>query len=366
MIEVDVDHRQGDFRLEAAFRSEARLTALFGRSGSGKSTLVSLIAGLKRPTRGRIAVDGTVLVDTAKDIFVPSRRRRVGLVFQDALLFPHLSVRHNLAFGRWFAPRAERRIAMDDVVATLGIGHLLDRRPLMLSGGERQRVAIGRALIASPRILLLDEPLASLDRARKLEILPLIERLRDHFGVPIVHVSHAVEEVARLAGEVVLLEAGRVAAVGPPEDVLGRATGGPDADADRFALASVLTARVAGYDEAYALTRLDHPAGPLYLAGRLGRRAAEDGTVRVLIRATDVTLAAEAPARTTVRTVLAGRIAAIRPSGEALAIVDVALDGGGRLTAVVTRMGLDALGRAVGEPVHALVKAVAVDERPVG
>ena len=195
-LEVEIDHRQGAFRLRGSFRSDGRLTALFGRSGSGKTTLVNVIAGLIRPERGRIAVDGATLLDTQAGVFVPKHRRRIGYVFQEGRLFPHLSVRQNLLFGRWFAGREggarTRASDLDAVVALLGIGHLLRRRPAGLSGGEKQRVAIGRALLARPRLLLMDEPLASLDEARKAEILPFIERLRDEAGVPIVYVSHAV------------------------------------------------------------------------------------------------------------------------------------------------------------------------------
>ena len=175
MIRVDVALKLGAFALDVAFENDAGITALFGRSGSGKSMTINLIAGLARPDRGSIVLDGRVLVDTAASIFVPTYRRRVGLVFQDAQLFPHLSVRRNLLFGSWFAPKTASKVAFGRVVETLGIEHLLKRKPARLSGGERQRVAIGRALLASPEILLMDEPLASLDTERKLEILPLIE-----------------------------------------------------------------------------------------------------------------------------------------------------------------------------------------------
>ena len=221
MIRVDVALRLGAFDLDVAFENDAGITALFGRSGSGKSMTINLIAGLKRPDRGSIVLDGRVLVDTEAYIFVPAYRRRVGLVFQDAQPFPHLSVRQNLLFGRWFAPKAAASIPFAQVVETLGIGHLLERKPARLSGGEKQRVAMGRALLASPEILLMDEPLASLDTERKLEILPLIESLRDNLRIPIVYVSHAIEEVARLASRVVVLDNGHVVAAGTVEDVLG-------------------------------------------------------------------------------------------------------------------------------------------------
>lgn len=219
-VSVDVSQRLGNFELYARFDSAGRLTALFGPSGSGKTSLINIIAGLVRPLKGHVAVDGHVLVDTEKGIFVPVHRRRIGMVFQDARLFPHLSVAHNLRYGRWFTPAAERYAKMDAVVELLGIGHLLERRPSHLSGGEKQRVAIGRALLASPKLLLMDEPLAALDDARKAEILPYIERLRDETKIPIVYVSHSVAEVARLASDVAVLAGGRVTAFGPTAEIM--------------------------------------------------------------------------------------------------------------------------------------------------
>ncbi|HEV7440781.1 MAG TPA: molybdenum ABC transporter ATP-binding protein, partial [Methylobacterium sp.] len=198
---VALARRLGAFSLDVAFTAGPGLTALFGRSGSGKTSVISLMAGLGRPDRGRIAVGDEVLLDTARGIDVPVHRRRIATVFQEARLLPHLSVRRNLGYGRFFARRRPGpAVEVAAVVEMLGIGHLLERRPAGLSGGERQRVAIGRALLAKPRLLLMDEPLAALDEARKAEILPYIERLRDEAGVPIVYVSHAVAEVARLAG----------------------------------------------------------------------------------------------------------------------------------------------------------------------
>lgn len=344
MISVDVTLQLGTFSLAAAFSNDAGITALFGRSGSGKSTVINLIAGLARPARGRIVLDGRVLVDTEAGIFVPKHRRRIGLVFQAAQLFPHLSVRQNLLFGRWFAPRAEPRIGFDAVVETLGIGHLLKRRPELLSGGEKQRVALGRGLLASPRLLLMDEPLASLDMARKAEILPLIERLRDEFGIPIVYVSHAVEEVARLANTVVVLDAGRVRAVGSPSEVLGLL---PDTiHTDRFAVTSVLDATVAAYDSSYGLTSLRHPAGDIYLAGPVGHRGRP---VRVIVRATDVALALNQPRHLSIRTVLAATVAGIDQGRGPLAAVSLALRGGGHLIALATRKALDEL-QTLGRP----------------
>lgn len=219
-LRVEARLRLGDFRLDVAFAEAGPVTALFGPSGSGKTTVASLVAGLLRPEEGRIEVDGETLTGTAPRVFVPPYRRRIGYVFQDARLFPHLSVRSNLLYGRWLAPRGVPRVALEPVVAMLGLGELLARRPGGLSGGERQRVAIGRALLCGPRLLVLDEPLASLDGARKAEILPYLDRLKAS-GVPMLYVSHAADEVRRLADGVVRLEAGRVAARGTPDEVLG-------------------------------------------------------------------------------------------------------------------------------------------------
>lgn len=360
MIEVDVALALGAFDLEIVFANEAGITALFGRSGAGKSMTINLIAGLARPDRGRIVLDGRTLVDTDAQIFVPAHRRRIGLVFQDAQLFPHLTVRQNLLFGRWFAPHLERNIAFASVVETLGIGHLLQRKPARLSGGETQRVAIGRALLASPKLLLMDEPLASLDTERKLEILPLIERLRDEFRIPIVYVSHAVEEVARLASRVVVLEHGRVVAIGTVEEVLGAGLSFPGEN--RFARSSIITGRLSGIDTVYGLTEIAHPAGTIWLAGRAGPLGRD---VRVVVKATDVTLATLRPHDLSVRTTLAGSVAKIETDAGPLVSVMIDLDGHGQLAASATRKAIDELGLKRGDRVFALVKTVALDERAV-
>lgn len=210
-FDVDVAGRRGDFELAVTFHAGPGLTALFGPSGSGKTSVLNMIAGVLKPARGRIVVEGQVLFDSAARIDAKPEHRRVGYIFQDARLFPHMSVEHNLLYGFKLAPEAGRYAVPEQVIALLGIGHLLDRRPLSLSGGEQQRVAIGRAILASPRVLLMDEPLASLDDARKQEILPYIERLRDELKIPILYVTHARAEVERLAAAVVRIEGGRVA-----------------------------------------------------------------------------------------------------------------------------------------------------------
>jgi molybdate transport system ATP-binding protein len=362
-LTVEIAHRLGDFMLEARFASAGRVTALFGRSGAGKTTLVNAIAGLVRPAYGRIEVEGETLLDTVRGISVPRHRRRIGYVFQEGRLFPHLTVRRNLRYGTWFAPREGRYVEFDRVIETLGIAHLLDRKPGTLSGGERQRVAIGRALLASPRLLLMDEPLASLDAARRHEVLAFIERMRDAFSIPIVYVSHAMDEVIRLADTLVLVDGGRIAAVGPVEELLSRLDLRPLTG--RYEAGAVIAARVAGSDDAFALTHLDFPGGTL----RVARIDAPPGAeVRVRIRARDVSLALTRPADISVLNIFEGTVreVAADPDDPSGAQLDVRLDIGVPLWARITRRSARDLGIAPGRRVHALVKSVAIDRGSLG
>jgi molybdate transport system ATP-binding protein len=214
MLRVDVTKKLGEFTIEASFTSEGRVTGLFGASGAGKTSLINMIAGLLRPDRGSIVLDGETLDDTADRIHIPAYRRRIGYVFQDARLFPHLDVRQNLDYGRRMNRLADDPAQRTRVTDLLDIGDLLDRRPGRLSGGERQRVALGRALLSKPRLLLLDEPLGSLDQGRKVEILPYLIRLRDEANVPMVYVSHDAAEMRQLATQIVILRHGQVTAFG--------------------------------------------------------------------------------------------------------------------------------------------------------
>jgi molybdate transport system ATP-binding protein len=222
-VEVSAAARLGDFALDASFESDSRVTAIFGPSGSGKTSVLNVIAGLLRPARGRVAIDGAVLLDTETGVFLPPHRRRVGYVFQDGRLFPHLSVKGNLLYGSTFVGSARDNASFDEVVSLLDLGSFLRRGTPALSGGERQRVAIGRALLSSPRLLLLDEPLSSLDDRRKEEVMPFLERLRDQARVPIVYVSHVFSEIARLAGTVVLMADGQVRAIDAASRIKSRA-----------------------------------------------------------------------------------------------------------------------------------------------
>lgn len=357
MISLDLALHRGDFDLAITFDSVARILALHGPSGAGKTTLAHLIAGLIRPERGHISVDGVTLVDTARRVFLPPERRRIGVVFQDALLFPHLRVRANMLFGRFFTPKGERHADFDAIVETLGVGHLLDRWPATLSGGERQRVGLARALLASPRLLLMDEPMASLDHARRQEIMALIERLRDEFRTPIVLVSHSPQEIARLADEAIVIDHGRVVARGAPLDVLPGAS--RLVEGGRFELVNSLVTTVVAVDDRYGVTRLAHPAGDIILAARMnGARE-----MRVSIKATDVALAATAPNDTSVRTILRGCVDRIDATESAHAFVTLLLPNGEKLVSAVTRLAIDELGLDVGADVFALVKSVALDER---
>jgi molybdate transport system ATP-binding protein len=357
---VDVEKNVGGFALAAKFESDGQVTALFGKSGAGKTTLVNLIAGLLRPDRGHIRIGDTVLVDTAKGIAVPAHKRAVGYVFQEGRLFPHLSVRGNLGYGRRFGGGRAALGTLDGIAALLGIAPLLDRRPADLSGGEKQRVAIGRALLANPCLLLMDEPLASLDQQKKAEILPYIERLRDEMRLPIVYVSHAMDEVAELADTLVLMADGKVVAAGSVNDVLGRLelrdyTG-------RFEAGAVLHARIVGHDPAAGITFVDHPAGRLsvpLLAGTIG------APLRLRVRARDVALAVGEPGLLSIRNRLAATVTEIATAdGQA---VEVKLDVGGEaLVARVTQAAATALGLEVGRPVVALIKSTSFDRPDEG
>jgi molybdate transport system ATP-binding protein len=358
-LEVSVAKHLGAFALEAEFASDGGVTALFGRSGSGKTSVLNAIAGLLRPERGRIALDGEPMFDSAAGVNVAAHRRRIGYVFQEGRLLPHLTVRQNLLFGRRFA-RAPGAVALDKVTELLGLAALLERRPHDLSGGEKQRVAIGRALLADPRLLLMDEPLAALDAPRKSEILYYVERLRDELRVPIVYVSHSLDEVVRLADTVVVMSEGRVLDSGPVDETMARMELRPYLG--RFEGGAVIEARVAEQDLEMGLARLDFPGGALYapdVDALVGER------VRVRIRARDVSLATVRPESISMLNVLPGTLKALGES--AGASVDVQIDVAGTiLLARVTRKSVAALGLVPGRPVYALVKAVAIDRHSVG
>jgi molybdate transport system ATP-binding protein len=352
-ISVAVTKTIGPFTLDAAFASDGHVTALFGRSGAGKTSLVNIIAGLSSPDSGSVRVDGETLVDTAGGIFVPPYRRRVGYVFQDSRLFPHLSVRANLGYGERSASRSERWAKLEPIVDLLGIGALLDRRPASLSGGEKQRVAIGRALMASPRLLLMDEPLAAIDQPRRAEILPYLDRLRAEMRMPIVYVSHAIEEIARIADTIVVLDAGKVTRAGPVAEILAELD---PASLDGGEPGVILNGTVSAADSERGTATIAHRAGPLVVALPEAKIGASK---RLRVHARDVALAIGEPGRISIRNRLPATILEMNHTNSG---VDIRLDLAGEpLLARLTADAVEDLGLAEGSKVTALIKAVAVE-----
>jgi molybdate transport system ATP-binding protein len=356
MLRVELRKRRGDFALDVGFSAPTPgVTALFGPSGCGKSTLIALIAGLLRPDGGRIMVDDHVLYDDSRHLSVDARHRRMGVVFQDARLFPHLSVRANLQYGARRLPRGiVTTTVFDDVVGLLGLDHLVERRPHELSGGEKQRVALGRALLAQPRLLLLDEPLASLDLARREEVLPYLERLRDAFAIPIVYVSHQFDEVLRLATRVVLLDAGRVLADGDvatvSRDPQLRAIVGPDS------VGAVVSGNVESAD-ASGLARLR--VGDAELTVEM-ENATVGQRIQIQVLARDVIVACELPRSLSVRNVVAARIVSVSPDVGHTVLVELDIGRTATLLARITARASQDLGLAADQKVWALIKAVSL------
>lgn len=351
-VEVELRHSFGAFALDVAFKTgQGGVTALFGPSGAGKTSVINAIAGLFQPDKGRIVIGGRVVLDTKAGVFVPARERHAGYVFQDARLFPHMSVESNLRFGwrRAENPASAGEIAR--VVELLGLSHLLARSPRALSGGEKSRVALGRALLASPDILLLDEPLATLDAARRAEILPYLERLRDETRLPMFYVSHAVDEVARVADEIVVLRDGRSVEQGSVFDLLTRL------DMDIAPVGAVLDAKVQSHRLADGLTVVSFDGGQLVVS-RIVRDIGN--RVRVRVRAEDIMLAREEPRAISANNVLPARVTAIRQDDGPQAEVQLAC-GASRLVARITRASVARLSLAPDVPVFAIIKSVIVD-----
>lgn len=351
-LHLDLRKRQGTFLTEAALTTPGRgVTALFGPSGSGKTTLLRLIAGLDRPDAGVIRLGGEVLSDARSGRHVPPHRRRLGVVFQEARLFPHYRVRGNLTYGM----PAGATTSVDDIVALLGIGQLLERFPATLSGGEARRVAIGRALLSQPRLLLMDEPLTGLDGARKQELLHYIARLTRRIDIPVIYVSHDPEELVSIADRLALLDQGRVLTEGPLDDVLtrlefGDALGGFDA-------VSLLTARIESHDTAFALTRLRLADGQPLVVPAIDRRPGDSVRLRVPVR--DISLALITPTPTSDHNRLEVVIERIARSTTDAATVDIGLRlGEARLRARLTRHACHALGLREGMAAIAVVRNI--------
>jgi molybdate transport system ATP-binding protein len=336
----------------------AGVTALFGPSGAGKSTVLRILAGLESDADGRIHFNGETWLDSDAGQAVPAHRRGVGYVFQDARLFSHLDVRGNLRFAERRARLGENGTGFDEVVEALDLGSLLTRGTEALSGGERQRVAIGRALLTRPRLLLLDEPLAAMDAARKGEILPYIEALPEEFGIPAIYVSHSVDEVARLADQMIVMAAGRVAASGAAVEVLER----PDLQhlTGHFEAGAVIDARVVEHDREFHLTRVEFCGQPI-LMPVVDLPIGE--VIRLRIRARDVALATRRPEAVSVRNVIEGVLTEIVEEPET-AFAEVFIDaGGGLIRSRVTRKAVADLRLAKGDRIFALVKSVSFDRR---
>jgi molybdate transport system ATP-binding protein len=358
VLEIRLDHTQGNFRLNVAFQGAASgVTALFGPSGAGKTSIVNMVAGLQKPDAGRIAVNGLCLFDSARKIHLPPEKRRIGYVFQEGRLLPHLSVRANLTYGMRLTPKDRRFVEFDPVVDLLGIGHLLHRRPSRLSGGEKQRVAIGRALLTSPAMLLMDEPLASLDPARKAEVLPFIVRLAREFAIPVLYVSHALDEILNLAARMVMIREGRVLADGDLEALLSRSDLQPHLG--RAESESVISTVVEEPEDAFGLTHLRFGDRILKV---LSIDAEKGEPVRVRISSRHVAIALEPPSRTSFLNIFPGEIREMVDLGGP--VLDVRVEIGRSLWARITRKSLLELNLKTGQPVFALIKSVAVSSGP--
>lgn len=355
MLLVALQKRRGEFQLDASFSAPTPgITALFGRSGCGKSTLISLIAGLLEPDAGRVMIGDDVLVDCDRELHVDARHRRIGVVFQDSRLFPHLNVQANLRYGAKRVPRGTpEHMKFDEVLKLLGLENLLHRRPHELSGGEKQRVALGRALLSQPRLLLLDEPLASLDMARREEVLPYLERLRDTLALPIVYVSHQFDEVLRLATRVVLLDAGRVVADGDiatvSRDPRLRAIVGAES-VGAVVAGSVERTDVAGL----AMLRVGDAELTVEVDARVGQR------IQIQVLARDVIVATEAPRGLSVRNVVPAHVVSVTPDSGRAVLVELDIGRTTTLLARITERASTELALEPGKQVWALIKAVSL------
>ncbi|RED11239.1 molybdenum ABC transporter ATP-binding protein [Pontivivens insulae] len=357
MLTVSITHQLGDFSLDAAFEAPAGISVLFGRSGSGKTSIINSISGIIHPDRARITLGDRVLIDTSRAINIPIHRRRIGYIFQEGRLFPHMDVAQNLAYGARHA-RGAAVVPEARIVEMLGLGAMLKRRPRDLSGGEKQRVAIGRALLAAPDLLLADEPLAALDGPRKAEILPYFERLRDELAVPVLYVSHAVGEVARLATSVIAIEDGSVVRQGPAEEVLADASVTPTGIR---AAGAVLRARVVAH-HADGLTELVAGGIPLHLP-RIEQALGTE--LRVRISAQDIILSRQQPEGLSALNILPGQVRNVR-AGQgpgAMVTLDTAA---GPLLVRITQRSAASLNIAEGVSCFAIVKSVSIAPEDIG
>jgi molybdate transport system ATP-binding protein len=353
-MDVSVRHSFGAFAIDVEFRVPPGVTALFGPSGAGKTTILNMIAGFVRPEAGHVSFGDEVILDTARNLALPARLRRIGVVFQDARLFPHLTVEKNLLYGRRRNANASA-VDIDAIVSLLGLAPLLRRRPAKLSGGEKSRVALGRALLANPRALLLDEPLASLDMPRKLEILPYLESLARETRIPVLYVSHSLDEVTHLADRMILLSQGHIRAQGPVFELMSRLD--LFSGSDHLRPGAILEAAIDSHD-ATGLTTLSFAGGRL-IVPRTGGSPGE--IVRIRIEAEDIMLALREPADVSANNVLPAIVSDMRMEGP-YADLQLAI-GEARLVSRITRRSAERLKLAPGTKVFALIKSVTVGER---
>lgn len=355
MIDIALKKRQGNFLVDVAFTaSQDGTTALFGHSGAGKTSVINMISGLARPDDGYIRINGHTVFDSRKKINLPPEKRRFGYVFQEGRLFPHLSVKSNLLYGMKRTPAGEKSVKTDQVVELLGIGHLMQRRPATLSGGEKQRVAIGRALLTNPLLLLMDEPLASLDEARKAEVLPFIARLSKHLSIPILYVSHALGEIINLADTLVFLSDGKVKASGPLEEIVRRndfrqLSGGTQSG-------TIIKASVAEHDTDNRLTKLSF-VGRQLISPLIRLPVGEE--LRLWIRSRDVGLSLDKICNSSFQNIFRGRVISIEQDHET-GLADIQVDIGIPLCVTITQQAAGNLGLCPGKDVYALIKSISV------
>ncbi len=360
VLSVNITKVFDSFRLETQFEvEEGSITAIFGKSGAGKTSTINAIAGLTRPDVGVIQIGNTTLFDQHLRINLPIYKRQIGYVFQDDRLFPHMTVQNNLIYGIPKNRDVANSLNLTDITELLELAPLLERRPRTLSGGEKQRVAIGRALLSNPKLLLMDEPLASIDVQHRFEILPFIQRVREKTGITIIYVTHALEEVIFIADQIILLSEGQVTAQGTVEEIMGRLDLHPMTS--RFDAGAVISAIYSGYDREFDLGELSFDGGTLRIAGL----NAEIGIhLRAHIRARDVSLMLDKPKDTSVLNVFKGELIEIRhEDGPQL---DLLINIGTPLIARITRKSLNDLNLDIGSKVYAMIKAVAIDRKTLG
>lgn len=353
MLDIYLKQRFDGFDLDAAFTAGPGVTALFGPSGAGKSTIGKMLGGLLTPTEGHITIDGHTVFDSEKNLNISAYKREIGFVFQEHRLFPHFSVRGNLKYGSRRRQGARPSLKFGEIVSLLGLKTVLDRRPNSLSGGEQQRVALGRALLSNPRILVMDEPLSSLDDARKHEILQLLETLKRELNPTILYISHSASEITRLADSLVLIDNGQIKGFGPLEETVSRLdllpfTGGYDAG-------SVVTATVARHDTTYQMSVLDTVGGRLFIPGC---KTAVGETLRLRIRARDVAISTSEPSDISILNRFKGTLSDHRSGADGME--ELLLDVGFPLTARITRQSYEQLNLSVGCSLWALVKSVTI------